>query len=243
MTEKPGSGAALPIALAALGTALAAGAALVLGSGGQTRPTPAKFHREAEPRDAKLEWFGGVTRFNIDALAFLFASENEDASFLVWALQGLAANNFARQLGRTRPKIKSIGDMLQSGFDKKLKKRFYDLGWGPQYDRATNITRWGATSAGRRPLTVSWRYFEMAERLLLNKINFDELRGRRGESMPARHEWLRINSFVQYERFGETVIRQAGPEAEIDLSKVVKEWKPRLVIQAEGLNFYATGGH
>lgn len=240
MSQKRGSGAALPLALAAVGTALAASAALVLGGG---RSQPAEPRPEPEPSSPKLEWFGGVNRFNVDALAFLFASENEDASLLVWALQALSANNFARQLGRTLPGIRSIGDMLQSGVNKKLKQRYYKLGWGHQYDKETNITRWGATHKGKSPLKVAWRYFEMAERLLLNKIDFDTLRGRRGESMPPRYEWLRMNSFVQYEHFGETVIRQAGPEAETDMSKVVDKWKPRLVISVEGLNFYATGGH
>ena len=241
MNEKPGTGPAVPLVLAAVGAMLAAGTALMLG--GARKPRAGR-PAEPVPTDIKLDWFGGVSRRNIDALAFLFASENEDASLLVWALQGLAANNFARQLGRARPNVRNIGDMLQSGYDKKLKKRYYGLGWGPQYDRHSNITRWGATSAGQSPLKVGWRYFEMAERLLLNKIAFDDLRGRRGESMPPKHEWLRINSFLQHERFAETVIRQAGSDAETDVSKVIKEWgKPRLVISAEGLNFYATGGH
>jgi len=241
VSEKPGSGAAVPLLLAGLGVALATGAALVIGGGAKSRTEPAPTAEPSQP--IKLDWFGGVSRFNIDALAFLFATENENASLLVWALQALAANNFARQLGRTRPKIRSIGDMLQSGVNKKLKKRFYSLGWGLQYDRSTNITRWGGTTAGTNPLAVNWRYFEAAERFLLNKIKLDELHGKRGESMPPKSEWLRINTFLQHERFGETVIRQAGPDAETDPSKVVAEWgKPRLVIAVEGLHFYASGG-
>lgn len=240
MNEKPGLGPLLPLALLlGAGTIAAGAAALVLGGRKPARPAPAP-----EPVSARLEWFGGVTRFNLDALAFLFASENENASLLVWALQALAANNFARQLGRTRPRIRSIGDMLQSGVEKKTKQRFYALGWGPQYDRVTKITRWGATNAGRTPLRVNWRFFEAAERFLLNKIDLTSLHGKRGEEIPPPYEWMRINSFLQREHFGETVIRQAGPDAEQDPAKVVAQWgKPRLVASVEGLDFYATGGH
>lgn len=241
MNEKPGTGALLPFALLlGAGTIAAGTAALIAGAGKKREPNRPEPENSVAPQ---LEWFGGVNRFNVEALAFLFASENEHASMLVWALQALAANNFARQLGRSRPKIRSIGDMLQSGVDKKAKKRFYALGWGSQYDRSTNITRWGATSAGRSPLRVNWRYFEAAERFLLNKVDLFGLRGNSAEVMPAPYEWLRINSFIQHDQFGETVLRQAGPEAEIDPSKVVAEWgKPRLVIAVEGLHFYATGG-
>lgn len=232
------SGFWIPLALVAGAGTLAAAAAALVGSGKRTPAPP-----ESSPPSMLIEWFGGVSRRNIDALAFVFASENESASLLVWALQALAANNFAKQLGRAHKRIVSIGDMLQSGIDKGSGKRLYDLEWGPQYDKARKITRWASTSAGRAPLRVNWMKFEMAERLLLNRVNFTELRGKRGEHMPPLSEWTRINSFLQYEGFGETVIRQAGPDAETDPEAVLSRWgAPRLVASVEGIRFYAPGG-
>ena len=52
-----------------------------------------------------ISWFGGASRANIDALAFLFASENAKGSLLLWTLQALAANTFAKQLGRAHPQV------------------------------------------------------------------------------------------------------------------------------------------
>ncbi len=240
----------MPLALVAgVGTLAAAGALLFTGKKQEEPPL-----RERDLPPPKIEWVGGVSRPNLDALAFLFASENPKASLLVWALQALSANNFARQLARSDRRITSIRDMLQSGVEKKTiklpsrvekktRKRFYELGWGRQYDKDQHITRWAATSAGRTPLKVGWQFFEMAERLLLNRIEFQELRGKRGEGMPPSHEWTRMNSFLQYEGFGETVIRQAGEDAETDPDVVAARWKSRLVISVEGLRFYASGGH
>ena len=72
---------------------------------------------------------------------------------------------------------------------------------------------------------------------------YADLRGKRGEVMPPWHEWTLINSFLQYEGFGETVIRQAGPDAETDPEAVLSRWgKPRLVASVEGIRFYAPGG-
>lgn len=237
--DSDSSGIWTPLALVAGAGMLAVATAAVLVGSSKRPPVPA----EPPPPGTLIEWFGGVSRRNIDALAFLFASENEHASLLVWALQALAANNFAKKLGHSHKRITSLGDMLQSGVDKSSGKRLYDLGWGPQYDRTKKITRWASTSAGRAPLRVNWMKFEMAERLLLNRVNFADLRGKRGEVMPPWHEWARINSFLQYEGFGETVIRQAGPDAETDPEAVLSRWgKPRLVASVEGIRFYAPGG-
>ena len=93
--------------------------------------------------------------------------------------------------------------------------------------------------AGRKPMAVSWRYYEFAQRLLENKVNLAALKGRRGESMPELPEWTRITSYLQYERFAETVIRQAGDDAETDVDKLLEKWgKPRLVADVEGVRFY-----
>ena len=236
----------IPAAL--VGTAATAAALLIGGGKPNTVPSGGAKEPGSAPLPAlaslpAISWFGGASRANIDALAFMFASENANGSLLLWALQGLAANNFAKQLGRAHKRIVSIGDMLQSGIDKGSGKRLYDLEWGPQYDKARKITRWASTAAGRAPLRVNWMKFEMAERLLLNRVEFTELRGKRGEQMPPRSEWTRINSFLQYEGFGETVIRQAGPDAETDPEAVLSRWgAPRLVASVEGIRFYAPGG-
>ena len=85
----------LPVAL--VGTAATA-AALILGSNKpSTAPTEGTSERQlASPPLPVISWFGGASRANIDALAFLFASENAKGSLLLWALQALAANTFAR---------------------------------------------------------------------------------------------------------------------------------------------------
>lgn len=234
------SGLWIPLALLAGAGTLAAAAAVLVGSGSRRTPAPVS---PLPPLSPSIDWFGGASRSNIDALAFMFASENESASLLMWALQALAANNFARQLGRARKQITDIASMLQSGVDKGSGRRLYGLGWGPQYDKEKKIKRWAATAAGRTPLRVNWMKFEMAERLLLNRVNYTELRGKRGETMPPWPEWLQINSFLQYEGFGETVIRQAGPDGETDPEVVLSRWgSPRLVASVEGVRFYAPGG-
>lgn len=186
-----------------------------------------------------IDWFGGAIRKNIEALGFLFASENETGSHLLWALQAIAANNFARSLGHTRPQIRSIADMLQSGVNKQTRRRFYDLGWGLQYNRKTRITRWAATSKGAMPEQVSWRYFEFAERLLRNQIDLSALTGKRGERLPGAQQLRSMSSFLQYEGFAETVRRQAGSDAESNPDVVVQSWgQPRLLASVEGVRFY-----
>lgn len=225
----------LPVAL--LGAA-AAGVAAVVGTSKPSAVPPANKQTPAEPLPT-IAWFGGLSRDNIDALAFLFASENEHGSLLLWALQALAANTFAKQLGRAHAQVKSIADMLKSGIHKPTRKRLYGLQWGPQYDKEAKIKRWAATSAGQNPGRVAWHYFEFAERLLKNQIALAELRGRRGETMPPESDWGRMTSFLQYEGFGETVLRQAGDEAETDPDKVLASWgSPRLIASVEGVRFY-----
>lgn len=232
----------VPVAVfTGLGT-VAGVAALILGG------SPARVDEQVPlplpPAPLPLRWLGGPSRDNIDALAFMFATENDDASLLVWTLQALAANNFARQLARSHKQIASIADMLRSGVDKSRKpyKRLYNLGWGRQYDKKTKITRFAGTERGLKPLSIAWPKFELAERLLANRINISELRGRRGESMPPRSEWTQINSFLEYENFGEIVQRQAGDSAETNPDAVVASWgNARLVCSVEGLRFFAVG--
>ncbi len=229
----------LPVAL--LGSAATATALLVATSkpntapaGTGTGPMPAP-----SPVLPTISWFGGASRDNIDALAFLAASENEHGSLLLWALQALAANTFAKQLGRAHAQVKSIADMLKSGIHKPTRKRLYGLAWGPQYDKEAKIKRWAATSAGQKPGRVAWHFFEFAERLLKNQISLTDLRGRRGEAMPPSSDWGRMTSFLQYEGFGETVLRQSGEEAETDPDKVLASWgSPRLIAAVEGVRFY-----
>lgn len=228
----------LPVALA--GTAATAAAVLL----GSSKPNTAPAGGAADPVTPSvplpvIAWFGGASRENIDALAFLFASENAKGSLLLWALQALAANTFAKQLGRAHAQVRSIADMLKSGYNKAARKRVFALPWGLQYDKATKITRWAATSAGLQPSGVGWLYFEFAERLLKNQIAMTELRGRRGETMIPARDWHRMTSFMQYENFGETVLRQAGEDAETDPEKVLERWgSPRLIASVEGVRFY-----
>ena len=225
----------LPVAL--VGTA-AAGAAVLVGTSKPSTVPPSDKPALAASLPS-IVWFGGASRENIDALAFLFASENEHGSLLLWTLQALAANTFAKQLGRAHAQVKSIADMLKSGIHKPTRKRLYGLAWGPQYDKEAKIKRWAATSAGQQAGGVAWRYFEFAERLLKNQIALLDLRGRRGESMPKESDWQRMTSFLQYEGFGETVLRQAGEDAETDPDKVLASWgSPRLIASVEGVRFY-----
>ena len=57
--------------------------------------------------------------------------------------------------------------------------------------------------------------------------------------MPAESDWQRMTSFLQYEGFGETVLRQAGDDAETDPDKVIASWgSPRLIASVEGVRFY-----
>lgn len=228
----------LPVALAG-GAATAA--ALILGA---SQPTPAPAQGSGGPALPApslpvVSWFGGASRENIDALAFMFASENANGSLLLWSLQALAANNFAKQLGRAHSQIRSVADMLKSGINKVTRKRVYALPWGLQYDKTTKIKRWAATSEGAQPSSVGWRFFEFAERLLKNQIALTELRGRRGETMPLESDWHRMTSFLQYEQFAETVLRQAGADAETDPEKLLESWgRPRLIASVEGVRFY-----
>ena len=237
---RKGDGLVWLIPAALVGTAATAAALLVASTkpstvppGGATEPAP------SQPPQPVISWFGGASRANVDALAFMFASENPRGSLLLWALQALAANTFARQLGRTRSQVQSIADMLKSGYDQAKRKRVYGLPWGLQYDKATKIKRWAATTEGKRPSAVGWHFFEFAERLLKNQIALTELRGRRGETMPPQSDWHRMSSFLQYENFGETVLRQAGEDAETDPDKVLESWgSPRLIASVEGVRFY-----
>jgi len=223
------------------GTAATAAAILVGGRKPQSDPAGGMRTPQAAPASPlpDIAWLGGASRENIEALAFLFASENEHGSLLLWALQALAANTFAKQLGRAHAQVKSIADMLKSGIHKPTRKRLYGLAWGPQYDKAARITRWAATTAGQHPSRVAWHLFEFAERLLKNQIALVDLRGRRGEMMPPASDWQRMTSFLQYEGFGETVLRQAGEEAETDPDKVLASWgSPRLIASVDGVRFY-----
>lgn len=237
------------IALAGTTVAAGAAAAVLLALRSSQSPAvapsaprlqPALPPAESQPGTfTPIVWAGGATRANVDALRFMFASENPDASFLVWALQALAANNWTRILARKHPRILSVSGMLQAGLKKAEKRWLYELGWGPQFDRKRGITRWASTTAGLRPDSVRWHFAEFAERLLNNRIDLPALRGRNGEKMPPEHDWPLITSYLQHERFAETVRAQAGPGAETDPEKVVASWgSPRLIADVEGVRFY-----
>lgn len=225
----------IPALLTAAGVA-GVGVALVLGTSARPADSP-KTALSAPP--VLVDWFGGASQQNIEALAFLFASENETGSLLLWALQALSANNWARLLAGKHPKVKSIADMLRAGIEKATKRWHYGLDWGPQYDKPRKITRWAATTRGLAKSSVGWRYFEFAQRLLENRIPLDELRGKRGETMVPRAQWSTPVSFLQYEGFGETVQRQAGEGADTDVETVLRRWHtPPLIASVEGVRFY-----
>lgn len=222
----------LLIASLAAGAAAIAATALIVSSNQGATPV-------AKPK--MVPWLGGVSRENVDALAFLFMSENEKASPLVWSMQAVAANNWAVQLARGgRTQIRSIADMLRSGVVDK--RRQYGLPWGLQYDKRTRVKRWAATTAGNTPTSVPMRAFELAERLLAGTTSPAQFVGRRGEVAPAADELARINSFLQFESFGETVQRQTGA-AGATVEAVLKDWgRTRLVSSVEGVNFYEVRG-
>ena len=232
---------ALPVAAAAAtGMALLAvtGIALVATSSsnnaGSANPNPAP----AVP-PPPITWLGGLSRANIDALAFMLASENPSKSTLLWALQAIAANNWAKILRHAKLPINSIADMLRSGVIKKTKKRLYNLPWGRQFDQQTKIVRWAATSAGATPLNVKMHFYEMAERLLANRIDLQSLRGRKGEQLPNGEVLARIHSFLQYEGFGETVQRQTGSDEPADVETVLADWgNPSVLAEVDGVRFY-----
>ena len=185
-----------------------------------------------------IEWLGGNTAENRDALRFLLASENPRSSTLVWALQAIAANNWTRLLGRKHTQVRSLQDMLQSGVGASHRRLFH-LGWGPQANRTTGMTRWASTSAGLHPERVSPGITAFASALLANQVDFAELRGRHGERMPPPSEWPRIHSFLQYEGFAQIVQAQVGSGAETDPEKVVAAWgHPRRIAAVEGVHFY-----
>lgn len=190
------------------------------------------------PWPRSIDWLGGDTADNRDALRFMLASENPRSSTLVWALQAIAANNWARLLARKHPQVRSLRDMLQSGVGPS-KRRLFDLGWGPQASRATGITRWASTSAGLHPQQVSPVLTGFARQLLENEVDFAALRGRRGELMPPPSEWPRIHSFLQYEGFAQIVRAQVGPSAESNPEHVIAAWgHPRRIAAVEGVYFY-----
>lgn len=181
------------------------------------------------------EWFGNPAE-NADAIAALVASENPEGSYLLWSLQAAAANNFARRLGRAYPSyIKSIGDMLQSGIVKGKGQRLFALGWGPQYNPQTNVTRFASTSAMRRG--IPRRFTDFALALIQGRLDIWALRGRRGEALPKGADPRQITSFLQIAHFAATVRAQGGGES--DPAKVVARWgNPPLIVEVEGVRFY-----
>lgn len=181
------------------------------------------------------EWFGNPAE-NADAIAALVASENPEGSYLLWSLQAAAANNFAQRLGRAYPSyIKSIGDMLQSGIVKGKGQRLFALGWGPQYNPQTNVTRFASTSAMRRG--IPRRFTDFALALIQGRLDIWALRGRRGEALPKAADPRQITSFLQIAHFAATVRAQGGGES--DPAKVVARWgNPPLIVEVEGVRFY-----
>jgi hypothetical protein len=188
-----------------------------------------------QPQNYGTEWFGSPAD-NADAIAAMIASENPEGSYLLWSLQAAAANNFARRLGRAYPSyIKSIGDMLQSGIVKGKGQRLFALGWGPQYNPQTNVTRFASTSAMRRG--IPRRFTDFALALIQGRLDIWALRGRRGEALPKGADPRQITSFLQIAHFAATVRAQGGGES--DPAKVVARWgNPPLIVEVEGVRFY-----
>jgi hypothetical protein len=88
-------------------------------------------------------------------------------------------------------------------------------------------------------MSVGWRFTEFAERLLRGRLQLELLRGKRGETLPPLRTLMRITSFLQYENFGEIVLRQAGEGAETDPNVVIQSWgNPGLLYEIEGIRFY-----
>ena len=219
-----------PVALLLGGAVLAGATTTAFLLAGGTPP--------GSPGPGRIHWLGGNTAENRDAVRFLLASENPRSSALVWALQALAANNWAHLLARKHEHVRSLRDMLQAGRGSSKQWRF-QLGWGPQADRTTGIIRWASTSAGVHPEQVSPVITAFASLLLENQVDFTALRGRRGERMPPAAEWSRVHSFLQYEGFAHIVRAQVGPGAETDPDKVLAAWgHPRRIAAVEGVHFY-----
>ena len=213
-----------------LGGAVLAGATTAFWLAGSVPPEPAG--------PVRIDWLGGNTAENRDAVRFLLASENPRSSALVWALQALAANNWAHLLARKHAQVRSLCDMLQAGRGSS-KQWLFRLGWGPQANRTTGVIRWASTSAGLHPEQVSPVITAFARQLLDNQVDFGALRGRRGERMPPIADWSRIHSFLQYEGFAQIVRAQVGPGAETDPEKVLAAWgHPRRMAAVEGVHFY-----
>ena len=189
-----------------------------------------------QPQSYGTEWFGNPAD-NADAIAAMIASENPEGSYLLWSLQAAAANNFARRLGRAYPSyIKSIGDMLQSGIVKgKGRQRLFALGWGPQYNPQTHVTRFASTSAMQRG--IPRRFIDFALALIQGRLDIWALRGRRGEALPKLADPSQITSFLQIAHFAATVAAQGGGES--DPAKVVARWgNPPFIVEVEGVRFY-----
>lgn len=188
-----------------------------------------------QPQSYGTEWFGNPAD-NADAIAAMIASENPEGSYLLWSLQAMAANNFARRLGRAYPSyIKSIGDMLQSGIVKGKGQRLFALGWGPQYNPKTHVTRFASTSAMQRG--VPRRFTDFALALIQGRLDIWALRGRRGEALPRSADPAQITSFLQIAHFAAVVKAQGGGES--DPAKVVARWgNPPFIVEVEGVRFY-----
>lgn len=218
---------------AATAGVVAAGVLLGTAAPSNQRPAP------AQPISPPVDWFGGASAANMEALGYLFASENESGSLLLWTLQALSANNWAGLLARKHPQVRSIADMLRAGYEKSAKRWHFGLDWGPQYDKVRKITRWAATTKGLSKSSLNWRFFEFASRLLKNELNLAELTGKRGERMIPWEQWGDPVSFLQYEGFGETVQRQVGADVDTDVEHVLRRWdQPRLITSVEGVRFY-----
>jgi hypothetical protein len=160
----------------------------------------------------------------------------------VWALQAIAANNWARVVAQKHPEVKNIADMLQGGVKgpKGHKSWVFGLGWGTQFDKSTGVTRWASTRAGLQPDKVPAAISSFVQQLLSGSIDLVALRGPKGQALPDPSTWPKIRSFLQYKNFSQVVQAQQGDQAEHNPDDVVAAWgNPSLLADVDGVRFYA----
>ncbi|MFO0577598.1 MAG: hypothetical protein U1A78_26640 [Polyangia bacterium] len=187
--------------------------------------------------NGSIAWLGPRPD-NFEALRFMLASENPERSTLVWALQAIAANNWAHRVARVAPAVRSIRDMLQAGSVKK--KYTTGIGYGPQAERVKGIVRWAATSAALDGRRIAPAIDEFTSRLLSGQVDLAALRGRKGERMPSPKEYAQIISFLQADGFDDIVDRQIGP-GDYKVEDKIEAWgNPPLIVEVEGIRFYGS---
>lgn len=146
-----------------------------------------------------------------EALGRLLASESSSGSAELWAMIAQTAVNVARRRGV------SLTALLQTGVRKSDKKTLHGLGWGPQYDPNTGITRWAST---RREATA--RTADFARRWSEGRLTQEE--------RAAAAKVAGATSFLE-------VSQMTRPVSEVE-----REWgNPTKLATLAGWNFYGRG--